>query len=94
MEQRQERGEMEQGQERVIIETRRHRLVGSLALRPAGEPVGLLDFLNSCELEFLALTQVSVESLDAPGPPEQRDFVAVARRHVVLATPADEAIES
>jgi hypothetical protein len=47
--------------------------------------------LNASERDFIALTDVEIETLGAPMPVERRAFVAISLRHVVLAAPADAA---
>ncbi|MGH2871432.1 MAG: DUF6812 domain-containing protein [Solirubrobacteraceae bacterium] len=79
---------MEQRDERVIIETERHRIVGVLRLPADGYRSRLTDYLNASERQFLALTDVEVASLEAPSRVERREFVALSVRHVVLAMPA------
>lgn len=79
---------MESRIERVVLETERSRVVGDLTLPREGYRSRLSDYLNRGDLDFVALTNATVSSL---GGAEQydRDFVAVARRHVHLAYPVD-----
>jgi hypothetical protein len=70
--------------------TARYRVTGALRLPRDGYRSRLSDFLNASDREFIALTDVQVETLDDRAPPEHRRFVAVALRHVVLAAPLDE----
>ncbi len=81
---------MEQRDERIIVETDRHRITGSLRLPTDGYRSRLTDYLNSSEREFLALTDVELISLEGTPRVERRDFVALSLRHIVLAMPADE----
>jgi protein-disulfide isomerase-like protein with CxxC motif len=81
---------MQQRQEKVQLETTRHRMTGSVTLATAGLRSRVSDLLNASEREFLALTDVTVEPLDG-GPPSHRAFVAVSRAHIVYVTPADDA---
>lgn len=81
---------MEQRDQRIIVETDRHRLTGSLRLPVDGYRSRLTDYLNASERLFLALTDVEVASLDGAVRVERREFVALSLRHVVLAMPADE----
>jgi hypothetical protein len=76
---------VDQRDERVIIETDRHRIVGNLSL-PAD---GLTDYLNASERLFLALTDVEVSSLEGVPRVEKRDFIVLSLRHIVLAMLAD-----
>jgi len=81
---------MEDREERIVVETARHRLTGTLRLAVEGYGSRLTDRLNASEREFIALTDVEIVPLDG-GPPLHRPFVALGRRHVVFATPADPA---
>jgi hypothetical protein len=80
---------METRIERVVLETDRHRIVGELTLPREGHRSRLSDFLNSGDLDFIPLTNAEVHSLNSSSH-EQRDFIAVARTHVVLAYPRGE----
>jgi hypothetical protein len=82
---------MEHREERIIVETSRHRISGLIRLPIDGYRSRLTDYLNASEREFLALTDVEVASLGEPARVEQRDFIALSLRHIVLAMPADEA---
>ncbi|MEA2211894.1 MAG: hypothetical protein QOF83_1842 [Solirubrobacteraceae bacterium] len=81
---------MEHREERIIVETDRHRISGLIRLPVDGYRSRLTDYLNASEREFLALTEVEVASLGDPPLVEQRDFIALSLRHIVLAMPADE----
>ncbi len=82
---------MEHRDERVFIETDRYRLTGSLRLPRDGYRSRITDFLNSGERDFVALTDVTIEPLDRPGESTHREFVALGRRHIVIAAPHDDA---
>jgi len=71
--------------ERIVVETDRYRVTGNLRLPRDGYRSRLTDFLNSTEREFVALTEVVMEPLDRPGDVRRARFVALSRRHVVLA---------
>lgn len=81
---------MDHREKRIVVETARYRVTGLLHLPRDGYRSRLTDFLNASDREFIALTDAHVESLDGPPDPEHRPFVAVALRHVVLASPLDE----
>jgi hypothetical protein len=82
---------MEHCIQRVIIETDRYRIVGSLRMPTDGYRSRVTDFLNTTDRDFVPITDVVVEPLSANGePPLQRQFVAVARRHIVLAMVVDD----
>jgi hypothetical protein len=78
---------MQQRQERVELETTRHRISGSVTLATTGFRSRVSDLLNASEREFLALTDVTLEPFDG-GPVQQREFVAVSRAHIVYVTTA------
>ena len=80
---------MEQRDERVIIETNRHRIIGDLRLPAEGFRSRLTDYLNAAERSFIALTDVVIESLDVDGAIRERAFIAVSLSHIALAMPAD-----
>ena len=61
---------------------------GVLRLPADGYRSRLTDYLNSSERVFLALTDVEVTPLDGAPRVEQREFVALSLRHIVLAMPA------
>lgn len=82
--------------ERVLLETSRYRIRGMLTLPRDGYRSRMSDFLNSSERDFISLTDASIEALDEqgrPGDPVQRDFIAVSRQHIVMATTLDGAGE-
>jgi hypothetical protein len=84
---------MEHRQERIRIETPRHRIEGLITLARDGYRSRVSDVLNASERDFLTLTDVSLEPLDG-GPLESHPFLAVARRHIVFAvSPLEEAEE-
>jgi len=59
-----------------------------LRLPAEGYRSRLTDYLNSSERLFLALTDVEVTALDGAPRVEQREFVVLSLRHIVLAMPA------
>ncbi|MEA2390506.1 MAG: hypothetical protein QOK31_615 [Solirubrobacteraceae bacterium] len=75
----------EQREVRIAVETDRYRIVGNVVLPREGYRSRLTDFLNGGEREFMAVTDVEMESLDRPGQPIRTDFIALSRRHVVVA---------
>jgi hypothetical protein len=79
--------------QRILVETARYRIVGTLVLPRDGYRSRLSDFLNSSDRDFISLTGVQLQALDElgrPGEPVQHEFVTVSRRHIVLATIADD----
>jgi hypothetical protein len=81
---------VEQRDERIIVETDRHRITGLLRLPVDGYRSRLTDYLNGSERAFLALTDVEVTTLMGTPRVEQRGFLALSVRHIVLAMPADD----
>ena len=77
---------METRESRILLETPRYRVVGTLRLPRDGYRSRMTDFLNSSERDFIALTEVEVHSLDDPGKSFSRPFMAISRQHIVLAT--------
>jgi hypothetical protein len=86
---------MEHYIEHVVIETDRHRIEGSLRLPLDGYRRRVTDFLNTSDRDFLPITDATIYPLSGNGElPVQRKFVAVGRRHIVLATlVADDQVE-
>ena len=80
---------MEHRDERILVETDRYRITGVLRLPRDGYRSRLTDYLNSSERMFLALTEVEVAPLDGSAAPEQRAFIALSLRHILLAVPVD-----
>jgi hypothetical protein len=72
-------------QERILIETDRHRIEGLLTLARDGYRSRVSDVLNATERDFISLTDVTVELLGHEGPGTRHDFLAVSRRHIVIA---------
>jgi len=83
---------MDQREERVILETERLRITGTVRLAAEGFRSRLTDHLNAGEHDFLVLTDVEIVPLDDPSRrPARHGYVALGRRHVVFATSADAA---
>ena len=80
----------QQRQERVELETPRHRMTGYVTLARNGFRSRVSDLLNASEREFIALTDVTIEPLDG-GPSSTREFLAVSRQHIVFVAPLDRA---
>jgi len=77
-------------QERIRVETARHRIEGLMVLARDGYRSRVSDVLNASERDFLTLTDVTLEPLDG-GRVEHHAFLAVARAHIVFAVSAPEA---
>ncbi|HMG99337.1 MAG TPA: hypothetical protein VK546_10480 [Gaiellales bacterium] len=79
----------EHRQERIRIETERHRIEGALTLARDGYRSRVSDVLNASERDFVTLTEVTVEALEG-GPVELHPYLSLARRHIVFAVAADD----
>ncbi len=79
----------EHRQERVRIETERHRIEGALTLARDGYRSRVSDLLNASERDFITLTEVTVAPLEG-GPVELFSYLSLARRHIVFAVEAPE----
>jgi hypothetical protein len=75
-------------QERVRLETERHRIEGLLTLARDGFRSRVSDVLNASERDFITLTDVTVAPLEG-GPVELHRYLTVARRHIVFAVAAE-----
>ncbi len=77
-------------QERIRVETLRHRIEGLMTLARDGYRSRVSDVLNASERDFVTLTEASrCEPLNG-GPVESHSFLAVARAHIVFAVSAAE----
>jgi hypothetical protein len=76
-------------QERIRIETERHRIEGVLTLARDGYRSRVSDVLNAAERDFITLTEVTVAPLEG-GPIELHPYLSLARRHIVFAVSAPE----
>jgi hypothetical protein len=80
---------IEHRQERIRIETERHRIDGVLTLARDGYRSRVSDVLNASERDFITLTEVSVSPIEG-GPIELHAYLTLARRHIVFAVAASE----
>jgi len=79
----------EHRQERIRIETERHRIEGVLTLARDGYRSRVSDILNAAERDFITLTDVTVAPLEG-GAVELHAYLSLARRHIVFAVAAPE----
>jgi hypothetical protein len=75
---------------RILAETERYVITGTVFLPPDGYRSRLSDYLNAPEHEFLALTDVELSRLNNTAPPEKHKFLALSVRHVVFAVPLED----
>lgn len=78
---------MQHREERIFIETARHRIAGTLTLAANGYRSRVSDVLNASERDFIPLTDCVVELVDHDGPGTRHPFIAVSRQHIVIAIP-------
>ena len=79
----------EHRQERIRIETERHRIEGVLTLARDGYRSRVSDILNAAERDFITLTDVTVAPLEG-GAVELHPYLSLGRRHIVFAVAAPE----
>jgi hypothetical protein len=80
---------MEHRDERIIVETERHRIEGDLRLPRDGYRSRLTDYLNASERGFIPLTDVEIGTLEGSKDLTRRPFVVISISHIVLVFPAD-----
>jgi hypothetical protein len=78
---------MDQRHERILLETSRHRIAGTLTLAKDGYRSRVSDLLNASERDFIALTNATLETLGHEGSGTIHEFIAVSRRHIIFAIP-------
>src|SRR5471032_2494604 len=83
---------MEHRQERIRIETERHRIEGLLTLARDGYRSRVSDVLNASERDFITLTDVTVAPLEG-GARELHAYMSLARSHIVFAVAAPDPSE-
>jgi hypothetical protein len=81
---------MQHRQERVYLETQRHRIAGVLTLAKDGYRSRVSDVLNATERDFISITDVTVELIGHDGPGTHHDFMAISRGHIVFAIPEND----
>ena len=84
---------MEHRQERIRIETERHRIEGVMTLARDGYRSRVSDVLNASERDFITLTEVTVSPIEG-GPTELHPYLTLARRHIVFAVAGPELADS
>jgi hypothetical protein len=74
--------------EKVVVETDRHRIEGSLTLPREGFRSRLSDFVNQRDRDFFSLSDARISSLDDASQAREVPFVMVSRRHIRVLVPA------
>ena len=80
---------MEHRRQRILLETTRHRIRGTIHLSRDGYRSRVSDLLNASERDFLPLTDATVEPLDGRAAPQAHEFLAVQRSHIVFVVPLE-----
>ncbi|HEX2233364.1 MAG TPA: hypothetical protein VHG69_08370 [Thermoleophilaceae bacterium] len=81
---------MDVRQEKVVVETDRYRIEGSLTLPREGYRSRLSDHINRRDQEFFTIVDASLSALDGSGRDWQAPVLMLARRHIRLLVPASE----
>jgi hypothetical protein len=76
--------------ERVVFETDRHLVVGDVTLPPEGYQSRFSDAVNRADVAFIPLLEVDITPLTG-GESKRLDFVLLAKEHIRLAYPLDDA---
>ena len=79
---------MDNRTERIVVETDRYHIVGDVMLPREGHRSRLSDYLNRSDVDFVALTNAVISSIERSGG-QRREFIAVARHHIQLVYPED-----
>ena len=73
---------MDLREEKVVLETDRYRISGTLTLPREGYRSRLSDYVNQRDREFFTLSDATIEELDAPGTSRSASFLMVGRSHI------------
>ena len=76
--------------ERVVVETDRYRVEGSLTLPREGYRSRLSDHINRRDQEFFTIQDAELVSLDGSGRDWEAPVLMLARRHIRLIVPVSE----
>jgi hypothetical protein len=74
-------------QEKVLVETDRYRIEGSLTLPSEGHRSRLSDHINRREQEFFTILDANMSSLDGSGADWSAPVLMLARSHIRLIAP-------
>jgi hypothetical protein len=77
-------------EEKVVLETDRYRISGTLTMPREGYRSRLSDYVNQRDREFLTVSDATVTELDSPDRTRQAAFLMVGRSHVRLIATAGE----
>jgi hypothetical protein len=77
-------------QEKVVVETDRYRIEGSLTLPREGHRSRLSDHINRREQEFFTILDASMTPLDGSGADWSAPVLMLARSHIRLIVPVSD----
>jgi hypothetical protein len=81
---------MDLREEKVVLETDRYRIAGTLTMPREGYRSRLSDYVNQRDREFFTVSDATVTELDAPDQTREASFLMVGRSHVrLIATTAE-----
>ena len=81
---------VENRQERVVVETDRYRVEGTMTLPREGYRSRLSDHVNRRDQEFFTVLDAELVALDGSGREWKTPVLMLARRHIRLIVPASE----
>jgi len=81
---------VDQRKERVVVETDRYRVEGSLTLPSEGFRSRLSDQINRRDREFFTFQDARLAALDGSGQEWNAPVLMLARRHIRLIVPASD----
>lgn len=84
---------MDLSKEKVVLETDRYRIEGSMTLPAVGYRSRLSDHLNRRDVEFFTMQEAQMTPLGG-GESWDVSVVMIARRHVRLVVPAESTAEA
>ncbi len=73
-----------------MFETDRHLIVGDVTLPPEGYQSRFSDAVNRADVAFIPLLDVEISPLGG-GEATRRGFIVLAKEHIRLAYPVDDA---
>lgn len=79
----------EMRREKVVIETDRYRVEGSITLPQEGYRSGLSDYLNRRDQEFIIVENAELNALDGSGRDWSTPFLMLARKYICLVVSAN-----
>lgn len=82
---------MESRKERVVVETDRYRVEGMMTLPKEGYRSRVSDHVNRRDTEFFTMVDCELVALDGSGREWRAPVLMLARRHIRLIVPVEDA---